>query len=285
MPDEEASSHGSEDADGPAGALAHGGARSLQLRERQAARLERRLQQHREPASATARGSASAEASGTPVGSVSGAWRGVAAESALDGKLALDRSMRTPAATSRAGPHAVLSGLAQRAASAAIGTVRHLAGGATPIRQIRSLELTPTIMTVRHGACGRGLTRRRRRRAARTRRVVRARAASSTFRSSVGTTPKRHRRVPSFSRPSSVRVRRRRRLSQRYANSEIATARETPEPGRQETGGGARRRHRGASRSQERPRGRVYERAERAAASDAVRCEPASAQDGEGGCG
>jgi hypothetical protein len=42
----------------------------------------------------------------------------------------LDLSVRTLAATSRAGPHAVLSGLAQRAASAAIGTVRQLAGGA-----------------------------------------------------------------------------------------------------------------------------------------------------------
>ena len=63
-------------------------------------------------------------------GAASGAWNVAAAVSASDDELTLDLSMRTPAATSRAGPHAALSGLTQRAASAFVGTVRHLAGGA-----------------------------------------------------------------------------------------------------------------------------------------------------------
>ena len=130
VPEAGTSSDEPGDADDPAGALARGGARSLQLGARQAARLERRLQKHHGTVSSSARAPAAAEPVGTSRGSASGAWKAAAAESASDGELTLDRSMRTPAAASHAGPHAALSGLAQHAASTAIGTVRHLAGGA-----------------------------------------------------------------------------------------------------------------------------------------------------------
>ena len=75
MPDAEASLVESGGADDPAGALVRSDARSLQLGERQAARLDRRLQQHQEAAAfpRRSRDPASTAASSTPVGSVSGA--------------------------------------------------------------------------------------------------------------------------------------------------------------------------------------------------------------------
>ena len=45
-------------------------------------------------------------------------------------ELTLGGSMRTPVATGRVGPHAALSGLTQRTASAVFGAVRHFASGA-----------------------------------------------------------------------------------------------------------------------------------------------------------
>jgi hypothetical protein len=121
------SSDGSGGAEDPAGALARGGARSLQLGSRQTERLERRLQKHHGTVSSPARASSAAEPTGTPR---SGARKVAVVQSASDDELTLDGSMRTPAATIRVGPHAALSGLTQRVASSVLGTVRHLAGGA-----------------------------------------------------------------------------------------------------------------------------------------------------------
>ena len=77
--EEEVSSDGSDDADAPTGALARGGARSLQLGSRQTARLEHRLQKHHETVSSPARVPAAAEPAGTPKGSASGSRKVAAA--------------------------------------------------------------------------------------------------------------------------------------------------------------------------------------------------------------
>ena len=122
--EEEVSSGDSGDADDPAGALARGGARSLQLGSRQTARLERRLQKHHEAVSSPARAPSAAASAGTPNGSASGSRKVAAAGSTSDDELTLGGSVRTPAVTGRVGPHAALSGLTQRTASAVFGAVR-----------------------------------------------------------------------------------------------------------------------------------------------------------------
>ena len=129
--DAEVSSDDTGDADDPAGALARGGARSLELGSRQAERLERRLRKHHDTVSSPSRAPAVAASNGTPIGSARGSRKVAAAErSASDDELTLGGSMSTPAAAGRLGPHAALSGITQRTASAVFGAVRHLAGGA-----------------------------------------------------------------------------------------------------------------------------------------------------------
>jgi hypothetical protein len=128
LPDEGSTSHLNDTAAHPVAALAKGGARSAQLGDAQKERLDRRVAQQSSamgarsahspspgPAAARAR-SASAQSNSTA--------RGVS-----DDELTFGSGTRTPASQSRVGPHAAFSRLAQRAASAAIGTVRQLAGG------------------------------------------------------------------------------------------------------------------------------------------------------------
>ena len=129
--DAEVSSDDSGDADDPAGALARGGARSLELGSRQEERLERRLRKHHDTVPSPSRAPAVAASNGTPGGAARGSRKVAAAErSASDDELTLGGSMSTPAAAGRLGPHAALSGITQRTASAVFGAVRHLAGGA-----------------------------------------------------------------------------------------------------------------------------------------------------------
>ena len=108
---------------GPARSLARGGAKSLQLGPSQHTRLDRRLSQH-EQASATKRAAKPASATPptppTPVSSHSAP--------AADDELTLGGPTVATPTMARIGPHAALSGMAQRAASLALVGVRSLVG-------------------------------------------------------------------------------------------------------------------------------------------------------------
>ena len=113
----------SDDDTGAARALAQGGAKSLQLGDKQHKRLSRRLSQH-EQASAPRQVPVSANVAPPtpPTPAIS------RSTPAADDELTLGGPTVATPTLARIGPHAALSGIAQRATTLALGGVRSLVG-------------------------------------------------------------------------------------------------------------------------------------------------------------
>ena len=113
----------SDDDTGAARALAQGGAKSLQLGDKQHTRLSRRLSQH-EQASAPRQVPISADVAPPtpPTPAIS------RSTPAADDELTLGGPTVATPTLARIGPHAALSGIAQRATTLALGGVRSLVG-------------------------------------------------------------------------------------------------------------------------------------------------------------